>query len=77
MNDSKIPAASPYGERRRATDEPVHARSKAEGAETYSNWLDRGQKMGGRHSAITRNLYNWSCYKSWADKVRNSWEGDK
>jgi hypothetical protein len=33
-------------------------------------------KTGGRHSAITNNLYNWHSYKNWADKVRGSW-GDK
>lgn len=80
MNDRKFPAAPSHdersGERRRATDEPLRARSKAEGLEAYSNWLNRGQRAAGRHAAITRNLYNWSSYKSWADKVRTSWEGD-
>ena len=27
-------------------------------------------KTGGRHAAITNNLYNWHSYKNWADKVR-------
>jgi hypothetical protein len=30
-------------------------------------------KTGGRHSAITNDLYNWHSYKNWADKVRGSW----
>ena len=34
-------------------------------------------KTGGRHSAITNNLYNWHSYKNWADKVRGSWEDKK
>ena len=34
-------------------------------------------KTGGRHSAITTNLYNWHSYKSWADKVKGSWEDKK
>jgi hypothetical protein len=34
-------------------------------------------KTGGRHAAITTNLYNWHSYKSWADKVRGSWEDNK
>ena len=34
-------------------------------------------KTGGRHSAITNNLYNFHSYKSWADKVRGSWEDKK
>ena len=34
-------------------------------------------KTGGRHAAITTNLYNWHSYKNWADKVRGSWEDKK
>jgi hypothetical protein len=34
-------------------------------------------KAGGRHAAITTNLYNWHSYKNWADKVRGSWEDKK
>jgi len=34
-------------------------------------------KTGGRHSAITNNLYNWHSYKNWADKVRGTWEEKK
>ncbi len=51
------------------------ARGKAEGWEAYSSWLNRAQqKSGGRHSAITRNLNSWNNYKSWADKVRGSFD---
>ena len=32
---------------------------------------------GGRHAAITNSLYNWHSYKSWADKIRGSWEEKK
>ena len=34
-------------------------------------------KTGGRHAAITNNLYNWHSYKNWADKVKGSWEDKK
>jgi hypothetical protein len=34
-------------------------------------------KTGGRHSAITNNLYNWHSYKNWADKIRGTWEEKK
>ena len=44
------------------------------GAEAYARWLEHMQRSRGRHAAITRNLYTWSNYKSWADKVRTSWE---
>ena len=34
-------------------------------------------KTGGRHGAITTNLYNWHSYKNWAEKIRGSWEDKK
>jgi len=34
-------------------------------------------KTGGRHAAITNNLYNWHSYKNWAEKIRGSWEDKK
>jgi hypothetical protein len=34
-------------------------------------------KSGGRHGAITNNLYNWHSYKNWADKIKGSWEDKK
>jgi hypothetical protein len=75
MNDGKSPSATPHPERRRATDEPARARAKP--AAWDPHWMDRTRKAGGRHSAITRTLYNWSSYKSWADKVRNYWDREK
>ena len=46
----------------------------ATGATPYANWLDRMQRTRGRHAAITKNLYTWSNYKNWADKVRDNWD---
>jgi hypothetical protein len=34
-------------------------------------------KSGGRHGAITNNLYNWHSYKNWAEKIRGSWDEKK
>jgi hypothetical protein len=34
------------------------------------------QRARARQAAITRNLYTWSNYKSWADQVRDSWASD-
>jgi hypothetical protein len=34
------------------------------------------QRARARQAAITRNLYTWSNYKSWADQVRDSWQGE-
>jgi hypothetical protein len=46
------------------------------GAEAYARWLEHMQRSRTRHAAITRNLYTWSNYKSWADKMRTDWKDD-
>jgi hypothetical protein len=43
-------------------------------AEAYARRLEHLQRSRGRHAAITRNLYTWSNYKSWAEKVKGSFE---
>jgi hypothetical protein len=43
------------------------------GAEAYARWLEHMQRARTRHAAITRNLYTWSNYKTWAEKVRHDW----
>ncbi len=45
-------------------------------ADPYANWLDRMQRARVRHAAITKNLYTWSNYKNWADRMRDSFQGD-
>jgi hypothetical protein len=47
------------------------------GAEAYARWLEHMQRSRTRHSAITRNLYTWSNYKNWADKVRHDWVSEE
>jgi hypothetical protein len=49
----------------------------ADPAEPYPDWLDRMQRARTRHAAITRNLNTWSSYKSWADRMRESWEDEE
>jgi hypothetical protein len=46
----------------------------ADAADPYANWLDRMQRARARHAAITKNLYTWSNYKNWADKMKDSFE---
>jgi hypothetical protein len=46
----------------------------AAGTEPRPRWPDPLQRARGRQAAITRNIYTWSNYKSWADKVRSTWE---
>jgi len=74
MSDSKIYRAEAATE---GSEEGSAARAKSDGLEAYASWLNRIQKTGGRHSAITRNLYSWNSYKSWADKVRGTWDDEK
>lgn len=40
----------------------------------FANWTERMQRARGRHAAITRNLYTWSNYKSWAERVKTDWD---
>lgn len=44
--------------------------------DAYATWLDRMQRARARHAAITKNLYTWSNYKNWADKMKDSFEDD-
>ena len=55
---------------------PATGAAAAVPAEPYPDWLDRVQRARGRHAAITRNLNTWSNYKSWADRMRESF-GDE
>lgn len=47
------------------------------GADPYANWLERMQRARARHAAITKNLYTWASYKSWADRMRDAWNEEK
>ncbi|HUK00955.1 MAG TPA: hypothetical protein VLW26_01600 [Steroidobacteraceae bacterium] len=59
-------------------DEVATPAAPAAPQDPYPNWLDRMQRARARHAAITKNLHTWTNYKSWADKVKDSWEdGDK
>jgi len=55
---------------------PAAKPSAAADADPYANWLDRMQRARARHAAITRNLYTWSNYKSWADRVKDTWDDE-
>ena len=55
--------------------EPLSSGSE-DPAQPYPDWLDRMQRTRARHAAITRNLNTWSSYKSWADRMRESFEDE-
>ena len=59
-----------------APREPAPPANGPGGADAYANWLDRMQRARARQAAITRNLYTWSNYKSWAEQVRGSWDSN-
>ena len=56
---------------------PSTGPAAAEPAEPFPDWLDRVQRARGRHAAITRNLNTWSSYKSWADRMRESFDDEE
>ncbi|HMD74932.1 MAG TPA: hypothetical protein VKG05_13810 [Steroidobacteraceae bacterium] len=74
MTDSKSPSRY-HGVDRRA---PGADRDAPGGSRDGPvNLLKRGEKIGGRHGAITNSLYSWHSYKNWADKMKGSWEEKK
>jgi len=61
MGDSKLSAAS----------RPV--RPRLDGVDPPLLWPARGPAPN-RHGAISRQLFTYSHYKTWAEKMRNSWK---
>ena len=55
---------------------PAKTPGAADSADPYASWLDRMQRARARHAAITKNLYTWSNYKNWADRMRDSFEDE-
>jgi hypothetical protein len=73
MTDSKSPRVPPI----RKPLEPAAAVRPDAPAVAGRGVLSRSRVLGGRHSAITRNLQNYASYKSWAEKMRTNWEPGK
>jgi hypothetical protein len=44
--------------------------------ERYADWVARMERGRGRQAAISRNLGSLSNYRSWAEKVRGSWDAE-
>lgn len=55
-------------------DLPGTIRPAAAPAGAFPDWSERMHGVKARHEAITRNLNTWSSYKSWAERMRNTWE---
>jgi hypothetical protein len=76
MNETKHPTRYKGMERRRVPRAQMGGVAVGAGMtrDAYVNLLKRSEKVGGRHSAITNSLYSWHSYKSWAEKMRGSWD---
>jgi hypothetical protein len=54
---------------------PGPARTKAAAGEPPAVWPARAA-VPDRHGAISRQLFSYSHYKSWSDRMRTTWEKD-
>jgi hypothetical protein len=70
MSDSKIPTRYSGIDRRAARVDTSLAKSGTVGPRDV-------YKTGGRHAAITNNLYSWHSYKNWAEKARGNFDEKK
>jgi hypothetical protein len=61
MGDNKLSAA------------PPNSRPQGPGADPSRTWPPR-EGPSSRHGAISRQLFTYSHYKSWADRMRTSWK---
>ena len=74
-NDSDAGGASSAADAVAEPAVPVRVTSPA--WPRYRSWLEKpAAPVPNRHAAITRTLYSWSNYTSWADKVRSDWDKD-
>jgi hypothetical protein len=55
---------------------PANTPGAGDAPDPYATWLDRMQRARARHAAITKNLYTWSNYKNWAERMRDSFEDE-
>ncbi len=60
----------------RTDSAPVAKPGVPKESDAYATWLDRMQRARARHAAITKNLYTWSNYKSWADRMKDSFDDE-
>jgi hypothetical protein len=70
MSDTKIPNRYNGIDRRTPRVDPGLAKAGTVGPRDV-------YKTGGRHAAITNNLYNWHSYKNWAEKARGNFDEKK
>jgi hypothetical protein len=58
--------------------EPETSSKPVAGGAPAPNRLQQPAETGRpRQAAITRNLHTWSNYKNWAEKMKDSFDGEK
>jgi hypothetical protein len=58
---------------RKTPDRFAKALFRGAGAAIDPTVNKNGERIRGRHAAITNNVNNWRSYKEWTDKVRGTW----
>ena len=58
------------------TAKPEQGASRPDVATPAADWPARTPGTS-RHGAISRRLFTYSNYKSWAEKMRTSWEDEE
>jgi hypothetical protein len=76
MSSSDRGRGDPSAVRPDATPAPKPSAVPSKDGDAYATWLDRMQRARARHAAITKNLYTWSNYKNWADRMKDSFEDE-
>jgi len=57
------------------TAKPGNGPARSGAAAPAADWPARAAGPS-RHGAISRRLFTYSNYKSWAEKMRSSWQDD-
>jgi hypothetical protein len=52
---------------------PPSSRLPGPGADSSRSWPPR-EGASSRHGAISRQLFTYTHYKSWAERMRNNWK---
>ncbi len=55
---------------------PPSSRPTGPGPDAPRPW-PRRESASSRHGAISRQLFSYSHYKSWADRMRNTWKQEE
>lgn len=53
---------------------PPSSRAPGHGADAARAWSPTREGASSRHGAIARQLFTYSHYKSWAERMRSNWK---